>query len=500
MRPLSISSSTDPLHVRSRSSYHCRQFIDLVDPSRNHRMSITEKVGFHDLTDMQPDLVRLTRDELRDHVQESDTASVVIAMVSRLLPDSARRIRALACCARLIVLLGPDSRLTTQSKWWLMAAGATDVLDWPGRGQLAACIVPRINRLSEIETLIDDACVHGIVVGQSAAWRHLLRQVVEIASFSEAGLLLTGETGTGKEQIARLVHALDRRPSKADLVVVDCTTLSRELSGSELFGHERGAFTGAIAPRDGAIALAHRGTIFLDEIGELELPLQAQLLRVIQERSFKRVGSNVWQQADFRLICATSRELELEVRERRFRADLYYRIADHTLHLPPLRERRDDILPLSRHFWCQGEARGDTPLFDPALEQFLLTREYPGNVRDLRRIALALRARHVGPGAVSLGALPNYERPLSATTEADGEAPQLVSPTGLLANPSFVNAIEIAIADGIGLKDIRRAASSVAIRMVLEQENGNLQRAARRLGVTDRALQMRRANDDMARS
>jgi transcriptional regulator with GAF, ATPase, and Fis domain len=476
----------------------------IVDPAsvftRNHRTPMTVMVWFRDLTDMQPGLVRLMQDELRDDVQATDDASIGIAVVHALLPGSTRRIHALARCARVLVVLSPDSQLSVEAKWSLMAAGAADVLDWPGSGQIAARIVPRIARLSAIETLIDDAYVHGTVVGQSGAWRNLLRQAVEIAAFSEAGLLLTGETGTGKEQIARLVHLLDRRPRKAELVVVDCTTLSRELSGSELFGHERGAFTGAVAPRDGAIALAHHGTLFLDEIGELELPLQAQLLRVIQERSFKRVGSNVWQQADFRLICATNRDLELDVRERRFRADLYYRIADRTLHLPPLRDRCEDILPLSRHFWRQGETSLDKPQFDQALERFLLTREYPGNVRDLRRLALALRARHVGPGAVSLGALPEYERPLSAMIEADDQEAPPNSPSELVADPSFVNAIQLAITSGICLKEIGRAASSVAIRIVLEQEGGNLQRAARRLGVTDRALQMRRTNDKAMRT
>jgi transcriptional regulator with GAF, ATPase, and Fis domain len=403
------------------------------------------------------------------------------------------------------VLLTPDAKLTIEMKWSLLAAGASDVLDWPGEQQVAECIVSRLARWNEIETVVMDERVRSCAIGVSAVWQNLwqnlLRQTAEIAVFSNAGLLLTGETGTGKEQIARLVHMLDRRPRKTDLVVVDCTTLSRELMGSEFFGHERGAFTGAIAAHEGAVAMANRGTLFLDEIGDLGLPLQAQLLRVIQERSFKRVGSNVWQRSEFRLICATNRDLKHDVEEGRFRSDLYYRVADRSLRLPPLRERRDDILPLATHFWRTSEASTDSPDFDPALRDFLMTRDYPGNVRDLRRIVMALRSRHPGSGPVSIGALPEPERPLPLIIGADGQEPtQVPSSDPWDASVGFKTAIERAVSDGIGLREIGRAASSTATRIALQQENGNLQRAARRLGVTDRALQMRRANGEMMMS
>ena len=448
-------------------------------------------VWLRDLTGADPPVFGAVYGALRHDLQVADEAPYGILLARSVQHAGPRQIRALARGARVIVLLAPEMRLGPEMKWSLMAAGAEDVLDWPGEDQLAARIVPRIARWAEIDALIADEQVHRIAVGESAAWRNLLRQAAEIAAFSAAGLLLRGETGTGKEQIAQLVHMLDRRPRKGELVVVDCTTLSRELMGSELFGHERGAFTGAVAPRDGAIALAHRGTLFLDEIGELEPALQAQLLRVIQERSFKRVGSNLWQQADFRLICATNRDLEQDVRDRRFRADLYYRIADHSLCLPPLRERREDILRLAMHFWCAGTP-ADTPELDCALQHFLMTREYPGNVRDLRRIVMALRSRHPGGGAVSIGAVPDVERPVPAATDADDPPPS----SDPWQDPAFIAAIEAAIARGIGLREIGRAASSAAIRVALEKEDGNLQRAARRLGVTDRALQMRRANGE----
>src|SRR4029077_5747912 len=145
--------------------------------------------------------------------------------------------------------------------------------------------------------------------------------------------------------VARLIHLLDARPNKRDLVVLDCSTVVPELSGSEFFGHERGAFTGALTERHGAFALANGGTLFLDEIGELPLPLQAQLLRVVQEHSYKRIGGNKWHRTDFRLVCATNRDLLGLVCGGEFRADLYYRIASFVCKLPALRERAEDIIP-----------------------------------------------------------------------------------------------------------------------------------------------------------
>src|SRR5678816_4688946 len=139
--------------------------------------------------------------------------------------------------------------------------------------------------------------------------------------------LIAGESGTGKELVARLIHALDRREPKGPFVVLDCTTVSPELAGSEFFGHERGAFTTAVTAREGAFAMADGGTLFLDEVGELPLALQAELLRVIQERVYKRVGSNTWKQADFRLVCATNRDLAAEEAKGNFRLDLFHRIA-----------------------------------------------------------------------------------------------------------------------------------------------------------------------------
>jgi transcriptional regulator with GAF, ATPase, and Fis domain len=195
------------------------------------------------------------------------------------------------------------------------------------------------------------------------------------------------------------------------MVVLDCTTVVPSLSGSEFFGHEKGAFTGASAPRAGAFELADGGTLFLDEVGELPTPLQAELLRVIQEGTFKRVGSNTWRKSVFRLICATNRDLASEQGKGTFRDDFYYRIAGCTLHLPGLRERREDILPLFRHFFREAHPAGEPPELEGPVRDLLLSRTYPGNVRDLRSLVLRIIPRYLGAGVLTVGDIPNNERP-----------------------------------------------------------------------------------------
>jgi transcriptional regulator with GAF, ATPase, and Fis domain len=324
--------------------------------------------------------------------------------------------------------------------------------------------------------------ISDLFVAKSHLSRAIVRDIVEIARFSTANTLILGETGTGKEIIAKLIHLVDSRPDKRDLVILDCSTIMPELSGSEFFGHERGAFTGAITERHGAFALANGGTLFLDEIGELPLPLQAQLLRVVQEGAYKRVGGSTWRRSEFRLVCATNRDLCDLVRKGEFRADLYYRIAGFVTRLPPLRERHEDIIPLAEHFLRQARPNSAVLELDEAVRDYLLHREYPGNVRDLQQAVLRLTYRHAGQRSLSIGCIPPEERPVCDAGE-DG-----------WMDLHFEGPIKRAVRLGAGLKEIGRAAEDVAIRCVTDEEEGNLQRAARRLGVTDRALQLRRAN------
>jgi len=365
--------------------------------------------------------------------------------------------------------------------WRLLRSGASDVFAWDHSRDPAAEVAARFERWEAVDRLVASPLVQHNLVGRSAAWTGLMRQIVEVACFTDAPVLITGESGTGKELVARLVHTLDTRPRKRDLVVLDCTTIVPELSGSEFFGHERGAFTGAVGPREGAFALADGGTLFLDEVGELPPGMQAQLLRVVQEKTFKRVGGNAWNRTEFRLVCATNRNLVDEVARGGFRGDLYYRIASVAFHLPPLRDRPEDVLPLVRHFLEQLRPQEDPPELDDAMCEYLQKREYPGNVRDLRQLVTRIAYRHVGPGPITIGDLPADERPVPLAEELEWR------------DPSFDTSIRRALSQGIGLKEIGRLATEAAISIAIGDEEGNLQRAAQRLGVTDRALQMRQA-------
>ncbi len=376
--------------------------------------------------------------------------------------------------AVLAVDCTPES-LPPDAMWALLDAGATDLLPWTSAELCAQQIAARLQRWDALQKLMASNAVRGCLVGGSAPWRSLVQGVVEVAAFTQSPVLITGETGTGKDLIAQLIHKLSGAPG--ELTVLDCTTLSPELAGSELFGHERGAFTGAINARDGAFALANGGILFLDEVGELPLPLQAQLLRVIQEGKYKRVGSNIWQPSRFRLVCATNRDLEADIATGAFRADLYYRIAAWRCRPPPLRERQADILPLVDHFLRQLDPRGQGCQLDGAVRDYLLTRDYKGNVRDLRQTVARIWYRHTGPGPITIGDVPPDERLHHAPAWPD--AP-------------FRDAIRHAVDRGMSLARIGQAATDTAIRLALEQEGDNNQRAAQRLGVTDRALQIRR--------
>ena len=224
------------------------------------------------------------------------------------------------------------------------------------------------------------------ILGQSEALRRVLEEVRQVAA-TDATVLLSGETGTGKELFARAIHAGSRRRD-APMVTVNCAAIPAQLIESEFFGHEKGAFTGATAKREGRFALADRGTIFLDEIGELPLDLQAKLLRVLQEGTFEPVGSGRTSKVDVRVVAATNRELRREVSAGRFREDLFYRLNVFPIQLPPLRERPEDIPPLAEAFarrFAQRLGQSIAPLTTACVEQ-LRAYAWPGNVRELENV------------------------------------------------------------------------------------------------------------------
>jgi formate hydrogenlyase transcriptional activator len=224
----------------------------------------------------------------------------------------------------------------------------------------------------------------GEIVGDSPALRSAL-DLVSVVSPTDSSTLILGETGTGKELIARAIHDLSSRRERS-FIKLNCAAIPLGLLESELFGHERGAFTGAISQKTGRFELAHKGTLFLDEVGDIPLELQAKLLRVLQEQEFERLGSNKTHKVDVRLIAATHRDLSAMVKQSTFREDLYYRLKVFPIHVPPLRQRTEDIPKLVRHFLKLHSKRMNKRIDEIPSETMdaLMRYRWPGNVRELQ--------------------------------------------------------------------------------------------------------------------
>jgi NtrC-family two-component system response regulator AlgB len=239
-------------------------------------------------------------------------------------------------------------------------------------------------RVADLESRLDEPAPEADLVTGSLAMRAAL-ETTERAAAAEASVLFRGESGTGKGVLARFLHAQSARRDQP-FVVTNCPTLSEDLMASELFGHARGSFTGAVRDQQGRVEAAEGGTIFLDEIGEIPPSIQAKLLRFLQDRDFERLGENRTRRADVRVIAATNRDLEAGVRSGTFREDLLYRLNVIEIWVPPLRERREDILPLARRFLSSltRKSRRTAPELSRAAEAALLNYNWPGNVRELR--------------------------------------------------------------------------------------------------------------------
>ncbi len=238
------------------------------------------------------------------------------------------------------------------------------------------------------------------IIGKNERMRQVLEKI-KLVSNTDATVLVVGESGTGKELIANAIHSNSARRSQA-LVKVSCAALPETLLEAELFGHEKGAFTGALRQRRGRFELAHKGTLFLDEIGEISPLVQIKLLRVLQERQFERVGGNETIEVDVRLVCATQKDLRKEVEQGRFREDLYYRLNVVPVQLPPLRERREDILMIAQHFLTTmaGRAQQEPKSLSRQAREVLFRYSFPGNVRELentmeRAVALAQQSEAI---------------------------------------------------------------------------------------------------------
>jgi formate hydrogenlyase transcriptional activator len=234
-----------------------------------------------------------------------------------------------------------------------------------------------------LEQSIDDDMGYGEIIGRSAALRNAMGKITKVAP-SDATVLLLGETGTGKELAARALHRLSRGQGKS-FIKVNCAAIPSGLLESELFGHEKGAFTGALGRKVGRLELADGGTLFLDEIGEVPLNLQPKLLRALQDMEFERLGSTQTIRVNFRLVAATNRDLLRSVKAGEFRSDLYYRLNVFPVLMPPLRERRDDIRPLIEHFvrvFASRMKKSITSIPAKTMEE-LVRWEWPGNIREL---------------------------------------------------------------------------------------------------------------------
>lgn len=313
------------------------------------------------------------------------------------------------------------------------------------------------------------------MLGDSPQMQDIFNRIRRVAP-TQATVLIEGESGTGKELVARALHSLSPRSNKK-FVAVNCAALSPQLMESELFGHEKGSFTGAMQRRIGRFEEADGGTLFLDEIGEIDIPTQVKLLRVLAERSIERVGSNTSIPVNVRVIAATNRDLAAMVKEGTFRLDLYQRLNVISLHLPPLRERRGDIVLMANAFareLCQLNSKPAMSLSRPALE-LLRQYDWPGNVRQLRT-------------AVEHGVVMSSADFISPEDLPEYLQTQVSQPTST-ASKSGSSDFELETAPSLNLKYIEQR----AIRLALQRTEGNRSAAADLLGINRRTLQRKMA-------
>jgi two-component system NtrC family response regulator len=300
----------------------------------------------------------------------------------------------------------------------------------------------------------------------------LLFSMIEKVAPTAASVLITGESGTGKELVARAIHNYSPR-DKEPFISINCAALPESLLESELFGHERGAFTGAIALRKGRFELADHGTLFLDEIGEMALSLQAKLLRILQEKTFQRVGGTQEQKVDVRIVAATNKDLKEEVEAGRFREDLYYRLNVLHLHLPPLRERIDDIPLLVEHFVGKFARQLNKPelKISPAALRFLTTLPWEGNIRELENTI----------ERASILCVNNTIEPKDV--QPDGNLTKVAAPVSQSFNPDDI------VPPGTALPDLLDAIEEKALRNALIKADFVQTKAAESLGITKSLLQ-----------
>jgi DNA-binding NtrC family response regulator len=418
---------------------------------------------------------------------ESESPDIVLADL--MMPNMSGleflpRVKELLPLCEIAIMTGHGS---IESAVQAMKLGACDYITKPFRVEELKLLLERMQDKVQLvaenqflrERVSAEMELNGIV-GSSSRIRDVLRMVARLKE-TRTPVLITGESGTGKELVARAIHyrgSFAKRP----FVAVDCGSLVPTLIESELFGYEKGAFTGALRSKQGLFQSADGGTIFLDEIGELSMEMQAKLLRVLQEKEVRPVGSNQRIKVDVRVIAATNRDLEAAYKEGKFRKDLYFRLNVVTLHLPSLRERRSDIPPLVHHF-LDKFAPGRVFNISPAANRCLMQYEWPGNVRELENCIE--RAVALGTGdAMDLGDLP------PALRESQDSRPSPDEQTG-----SMIADADITDTD---LEELERS----TIQRVFEQVNGDKALARKMLGISRATLyrKLKRYNIAMIRA
>ena len=412
-------------------------------------------------TGLSVDWRRVVADEVDGELDRWAPEVLVVAVTSNDAEWRAlvERWRAAAQECEVVVLRSPDCGTT--SSW--LRAGVFAALVTPVDGEALAAEVDRAaerrvlrSENRQLRRQLDGSHRFPDVIGTSKKMRELL-DLVEAVADSEANILILGENGTGKEVIANAIHARSRRAS-GPFIKINCAAIPKDLIESELFGHRKGAFTGAVGDRQGLLGMADGGSLLLDEIGEMPAYLQVKLLRVLQEREYRPVGSERTEQVDFRLICSTNVDVEAALKEGRLREDLYFRINTITIRVPALRERLEDLAPLCQHFIQQFNMRHDRHVraASPAAFQRLMRHHWPGNVRELENVV---------------------ERGVLVARADDIESEDL--PDTLTELAPSVETIREGIPSHLTLAEIER----LAILQTLQRTNWNKQEAAQLLGL-----------------
>ncbi len=436
----------------------------IIDDDATFRLTLRatlEQAGYeiHEAEDGRIGLQRL-------HEMVFDLILLDLRMKDMQGDEALRRIKEMSPAVPVVII---TAYATVQTAVETLKQGAFDYLIKPVDMDALLAIVSKALRYYELESenqvlkeRIGEQFDFSRILGRSKKMRDVL-EVLILAAPSDATILILGESGTGKELIANAIHENSPRKDRA-FVKVNCAALAENLLESELFGHERGAFTGAVQQRKGRFELAAGGTIFLDEIGDMALSTQAKILRVLQEGEFERLGSSKTLKVDVRVVAATHRDLPRAIEEGTFREDLYFRLSVVTIELPALRERKEDIPTLAEHFLKKYAEKNQRLIkgFAPKTMDLLVRYDWPGNIRELEnmveRAVILCRDEYIQPGC-----LPGQFQELAGNEEAG----------------------ETGVRPGHSIREVEKE----LILKTLEQTGGNRTRAAEILGITRRALQ-----------